>query len=475
MRTYRYILLLLIASVHGHSANSTNLKILYTEFVFQSVVDAKARVILTWDNAWFNERNHDAIWVTFRFVNTKGGSRPIKVQPGGHTIINNPSNIAGTIRSSREGMGVLIEPTKPYRGTIFWTVDIMLDMQSAKGLRLDENSLMAFGTEMVFIPEGSFSVGDPSPVALNNGSIYKSDGQGEPAGHFSISMESQTIQIGKEKDNLFYKVQNPEYQGDSKGVIPPAYPKGVQAFYIMKYELRQGEYASFLTSLDTVQIKNRRIDLSPNYYSNRGSIQHKSGKFQADAPDRPCNYILWDDAMAFADWSGMRPMTELEYEKACRGTTKPVNGQYPWVSTSKDKLMRQVTPDDNLTMLNNWDESKLENDRLEIFGASYYWVMDLAGSLWDRCVTIGDEKGRAFTGTHGDGVLDSQGRANIDEWPSGIETSGYGYRGGGYYSHGRNYHDLNPHSPIGYRRYAAWSGGERTNAYGIRFVVTVPK
>lgn len=474
MRTIKLIILLIGMSLVHSQTNATNLKILYTEFVFQSVVDAKARVILTWDNAWFNERNHDAIWITFRLVNAKGGSRPIKVQPGGHTIINNPSNVPGAIRSSKDGMGVFVEPTKSYQGQIFWTVDIMLDMQSAKGLRLDENSLMAFGTEMVYIPEGAFFVGDTSPASLKNSSFYKSDEKGEPAGHFSISTENQTIQVGKEKDNLFYKVQNPEYQGDSKGVIPATFPKGVQAFYIMKYELRQGEYATFLNSLDTVQIRNRRIDLTPGYYSNRGSIRYKAGKFQADASDRPCNYILWDDAMAFADWSGMRPMTELEYEKACRGTTKPVNGQYPWVTTSKDKLMRQVTPDDNVTMLNNWDESKLSNDKLEIFGASYYWVMDLAGSLWDRCVTIGDEKGRAFTGMHGDGVLDPQGNADIVEWPSGVETKGYGYRGGGYYSHGRNYHDLNPHSPIGYRRYAAWSGGERVNAYGIRFVVTAP-
>ena len=26
-----------------------------------------------------------------------------------------------------------------------------------------------------------------------------------------------------------------------------------------------------------------------------------------------------------------------------------------------------------------------------VFGGSYYWVMDLSGSLWERVVTIGDE------------------------------------------------------------------------------------
>ena len=30
-------------------------------------------------------------------------------------------------------------------------------------------------------------------------------------------------------------------------------------------------------------------------------------------------HISWSDMSAYLDWSGLRPMTELEYEKACRG------------------------------------------------------------------------------------------------------------------------------------------------------------
>jgi hypothetical protein len=34
---------------------------------------------------------------------------------------------------------------------------------------------------------------------------------------------------------------------------------------------------------------------------------------------------------AFADWSGLRPMSELEYEKACRGYNTPaVPNEYAW-------------------------------------------------------------------------------------------------------------------------------------------------
>ncbi len=60
-------------------------------------------------------------------------------------------------------------------------------------------------------------------------------------------------------------------------------------------------------------------------------------------------------------------------------------------------------------------------------------------------------------------------------WPKGFDEGGYGYRGGGYYTHGRNYHGFNPHSPIAYRRYGAWSGGNRFIAYSTRFVRTAGK
>ena len=55
--------------------------------------------------------------------------------------------------------------------------------------------------------------------------------------------------------------------------------------------------------------------------------------------------------------------------------------------------------------------------------------MELSGNLWERCVTIGHPKGRAFKGTHGDGNLDSSGYADVPDWP-GKDGAGGGNRGG---------------------------------------------
>jgi formylglycine-generating enzyme required for sulfatase activity len=57
--------------------------------------------------------------------------------------------------------------------------------------------------------------------------------------------------------------------------------------------------------------------------------------------------------------------------------------------------------------------------------------MELSGNVWERPVTIGNETGRAFTGTHGDGVLDSSGDANAATWP-GTNAVGAGLRGGSW-------------------------------------------
>lgn len=47
-----------------------------------------------------------------------------------------------------------------------------------------------------------------------------------------------------------------------------------------------------------------------------------------------CLFLTWFDACSYLDWAGLRPMTELEYEKACRGNQTPVAGEFAWGSTS---------------------------------------------------------------------------------------------------------------------------------------------
>ena len=128
----------------------------------------------------------------------------------------------------------------------------------------------------------------------------------------------------------------------------------------------------------------------------------------------------------------------------------------------------------DIRMLNGMTEEELTERNRDVFGASYYWVMDLAGSLWEKTITIGAAEGRQYQGSHGDGVLNENGQATNMDWPArdqgADDTAGYGYRGGGFYWNPRIYHEFNPHSPVGYRPFGSWAGNARHRAYGMRGV-----
>jgi hypothetical protein len=155
------------------------------------------------------------------------------------------------------------------------------------------------------------------------------------------------------------------------------------------------------------------------------------------------------DGAAFAAWAGLRPMTELVFEKACRGPLKPVPNEYAWgtaaVAGSNDPgaprdgyaLRNPGQADESATWegANGPDETRgnaawngtvkgedrsfavnqinrplrpgifatPESDRVAA-GASYWGIMELSGNLEEAVVTVGNWEGRRFAGTHGDGA-----------------------------------------------------------------------
>lgn len=159
------------------------------------------------------------------------------------------------------------------------------------------------------------------------------------------------------------------------------------------------------------------------------------------------------------DWSGLRPLTELEYEKACRGPSLPVDNGFPWGTTAG--LLINRLQDVNTTAespqvrgatlvagafyggvissapLRNGAMADAASDQFEA-GASYYGVMDLAGNVCEKCVvSYNHAAALAFSGLHGDGELNADGTANVADWPYQTAVS-YGNgsiisRGGGWY------------------------------------------
>jgi formylglycine-generating enzyme required for sulfatase activity len=434
-------------------------------------------VKVSWRNAWRNARNHDAVWL---FVKVRGGpnaswrhARLLPTSRGASTPLS--------CEASADRVGIFCQPAATHRGNLAGDVVLEIDPASFPENMRASSSLEArvHGVEMVYVPDGPFSVGDRDTASVAHAAFYRSTANGGHGGPLRITSEA-AIRVAPEDGALYYRANVAQYEGDRGGPVPAEFPKGTRAFYTMKYEITQGQYADFLNGISYQATSFRAPFAGIGYYDERGTIRIEGNSYVASKPNRPANAMSWDDGTAFADWAGLRPMTELEFTKAARGPVDPVATDYPWGTSSKAGLVRRVGADDDLAQTGAADESRLTDDTREALGASYWWVMDLAGSVWERAVTIGHPRGRAFRGTHGDGVLRDYGLATNEDWPTGDhEAGGYGYRGGGYYERAREQArvsatapDLNPYSPVEWRNYGSWGGGPRGVAYGFRAVRT---
>lgn len=174
-----------------------------------------------------------------------------------------------------------------------------------------------------------------------------------------------------------------------------------------------------------------------------------------DGQNIAMNYLSWGDLSAYLDWAALRPMTELEFEKVCRGTAPRVAGEYIWGTTTINPFYSNTLTngykanEGYATVINGACVYGLGSSspsygpvRCGIFatgssgrasaGASYYGAMEMGGNLWERVITTANATGTAFTGVLGDGTLTVLGESNQTNWPSPATAIGVGNRGGDY-------------------------------------------
>jgi formylglycine-generating enzyme required for sulfatase activity len=285
----------------------------------------------------------------------------------------------------------------------------------------------------------------------------------------------------------------------------------------MKYEISQGQYRDFLNTLTynqqtsraasvtgapgtaalnnanrnglDVQTSGVAATLTPAVYGcnlNGNSTYNEA----ADGEWIACNFLSWMDGCAYMDWAGLRPMTELEFEKACRGDQAPLANEYAWGSTSITGATGISNGGANNETFSNAGANCAYNNsggvqgplRVGAFaggattreqaGATYYGIMEMSGNLWERAVTIGNADGRGFTGVHGNGRLSANGHANQTSWPglSGSQVtgaSGSGIRGGDWSNGASNARGSD-------RTYAASTNTSRSSNVGFRGVRVFP-
>ena len=161
------------------------------------------------------------------------------------------------------------------------------------------------------------------------------------------------------------------------------------------------------------------------------------------------------DMAAYLDWSGLRPMSELEYEKACRGTRPVTADEYAWgdVSVKAGPVYIVTNPGAANEIINAVPvignaaynatngirpyrvgaiaASQVAPNRVEA-GATYYGIMEMSGNEYELEITVGRAEGRVFDGAHGDGNITAAGLGDVTNWPAA--NLGFGLRGGCYHS-----------------------------------------
>jgi len=377
-RTAAVACLLLFGS---EAVRADNLKIENARVAPRDAETAAVTFDISWSNSWHWASFHDAAWVFFKVrADAKGDWQPVRLVAD--KVVNPTGYAAGdgtpfefVVPGGDDGfVGMFVRRAEDGRGAVASrSVTAVWDFTANQGVEKDLKKvrIQAFGIEMVYVAEGPFCLGSGGTTELNMFHSFTGKDENTPPHRVT---GAGAIPTGRQKGRLWAKgIALPD-----GGEIPAAFPNGYVAFYCMKQPyFTQEIYAGFLNTITAEQAKG-------HYYTDyQGVAIKRSGQlpnyaYAASAPSERCPWLSWADGAAVAAWAGLRPMTELEYEKAIRGSQTP-------------SPVYDATP-------------------------SYWGVADVnSGSIYERPISAGKAVGLRFTGTHGRGTPTLPA-----DWPSDV-------------------------------------------------------
>ena len=364
----------------------------------------------------------------------------------------------------------------------------------------DDLVVKVFAVEMVYVPQGAYYLGGKGTAASQSASFTTNKNVfGTPM--YVSSEDAITIANDEDATSLW------STSGMVAGELSEDFPKGYKAFYIMKYELTQEAYADFLNTLNQGQQDGRiqgtlanigvggcawdgtanslaawryylevsqraptvtfGVDANNNNKWNETIIVEKqlgndvdSCAMGIDGQDLAMTFVSMYDLLAYADFAGLRPMTEMEYEKACRGDRPVVNDEYAWGSVTMTyfnmayhdgwgNYFNFVTRVQDINRGNEhladdyncgathgiyyvwWENNRMLSAPLRVgcfadststraaAGATYWGVMNMSDNSSELCISLGNATvapGQKFIGVHGDGQLLANGAADVADW-----------------------------------------------------------
>ena len=156
----------------------------------------------------------------------------------------------------------------------------------------------------------------------------------------------------------------------------PVHKVYLDAYYIGTYEVTNAEYYEFwVETPEHTPPKHTPEDFA--HHPHIGTWPERAKRF----PNHPVVGVSWHDAVAYAEWKGMRLPTEAEWEKAARGYT---DRTWPWGNAMEpyaNTVGGTSGPDNDAT--HDGYDNQLAPVGSFPKGKSYYGALDMAGNVWE--------------------------------------------------------------------------------------------